>query len=104
MDSNPSKPARMVAPGLYGGKNVYNSSLLGETYTRYLNVGDKTLRSRYFWEKGLVIGDLYFLNGSSASYMYIYIGNNTLVNLVDMQAYQAQDFSTAHPASQNLLP
>jgi len=97
MDSNPSKPAKMVAPGMYGGKKVYSSKLTGETYTRYLTMGGTTLRSRYFWEKDLVIGDLYFLNGSSASYVYIYVGNGTLVNLTNMQEYPVQEWIQRAP-------
>ena len=103
MDSNPSKPALMVAPGMYGGKKVYSSKLTGETYTRYLTMGGTTLRSRYFWEKDLVVGDLYFLKGSSASYFYIYVGNNTLVNLTNLQEYPALEWLQRAPDTSNWL-
>ena len=84
MDSNPSKGAMMVSPGMYGGYNVDNSSATGETYTRYLNLVDKSLRSRYYWEKDLVVGDLYILTSASGTELYLYIGNDTFVNLSDL--------------------
>ena len=101
MDTNPSKPAMMVAPGMYGGKHVYSSKQAGETYTRYLTMGGTTLRSRYFWEKDLVVGDLYFLKGASATYLYIYVGNDTLVNMADMQEYPAQEWIQRAPDTSN---
>lgn len=103
MDSNPSKPALMVAPGMYGGKKVYSSKLTDETYTRHLTMGGTTLRSRYFWEKDLVVGDLYFLKGSSASYFYIYVGNNTLVNLTNLQEYPALEWLQRAPDTSQWL-
>ena len=89
MDSNPSNGARMVAPGMYGGYNVDNSSKAGETYTRYLNLVDKPLRSRYYWEKDLVVGDIYFLQSSSSTNVFMYIGNNTLVSLSSLNEFSA---------------
>ena len=97
MDKNPSKPAMMVAPGMYGGIYVYSSSYQDEGYTRYRNMGNKTLRSRYFWEKDMVVGDLYFLKSSSASYFYIYVGNDTLINLTNMQEYPALEWIQRAP-------
>jgi uncharacterized repeat protein (TIGR01451 family) len=81
MDSNTSKPALMVAPGMYGGGYVYNSSKDGEAYLRYTNVGDKTLRSRYFWEKDLVVGDFFLMKTTSTEQLFIYIGNDTFVSI-----------------------
>jgi uncharacterized repeat protein (TIGR01451 family) len=98
MDKNPSKPALMVAPGMYGGSSVYSSSYKDEGYSRYLNMGGKTLRSHYFWEKDLVVGDLFFMKSSSASYFYIYIGNDTLVNLTNMQTYPAREWLQRTPS------
>jgi len=89
MDSNPSKGAKMVAPGMYGGYNVDNSTTAGEAYTRYLNLVDKTLRSRYYWEKDLVVGDIYFLQSSSGTSVFMYIGNNTLVSLTSLNEFSA---------------
>ena len=80
-DANPSNAAKMVAPGLYGGHNVYSSETAGETYYRYLSLADRPLRSRYYWEKDLVVGDLYLLRGSTQESLYIYIGNDTFVTL-----------------------
>jgi len=97
MDSNPSKAAMMVAPGMYGGQKVYSSNKAGETYNRYLNMAGKSLRSRYFWEKDLVVGDLFFMKSSSASYFYIYVGNDTLVNLTNMQEYPAREWIQRTP-------
>jgi hypothetical protein len=101
MDSNTSKPAMMVAPGMYGGRKVYTSKSAGETCNRYLNVADNPLRSRYFWEKDLVVGDLFFMKSSSASYFYIYIGNDTLVNLTNMQTYPAREWLQRTPSGWN---
>ena len=88
MDSNPSKGSMMVAPGMFGGYNVNISTSSGETYNRYLNLVDKTLRSRYYWEKDLIVGDIYILCGSSTS-VYIYIGNDTFVSLTSMNVFSA---------------
>jgi hypothetical protein len=89
MDSNTSKPALMVAPGMWGGGLVYNSSRnqdgRDERSLRYLDVAGKTLRSRYYWEKDLVVGDIYLLKGmgeeTTQESLYIYIGNDTFVSL-----------------------
>ena len=85
MNHNTSNPAMMVAPGLYGGYLVMNSSYnknnRDETFTRYTNLVGGTLRSRYFWEKDLVIGDIFLMKGSSSEQMYIYIGNDTFVSV-----------------------
>ena len=87
MDSNTSNPALMVAPGMWGGGLVYNSSRnqdgRDERSLRYLNVAGNTLRSRYYWEKDLVIGDIYLLKGSTSEQMFIYIGNDTFVSIGD---------------------
>ena len=81
MDSNTSLPSLMLAPGMYGGNRLYTSTKSGETFMRYTNVGDKSLRSRYYWEKDLVVGDLYLSRGTSAETLYIYVGDNTLLFL-----------------------
>ena len=97
MDINTSAPAMMVAPGLYGGTLVYNSSYYSknygrdEKYTRYLSVNDTSLRSRLFWEKDLVVGDILMLGGSSSVYLYIYVGDNTMLYLSDFSARSAQE-------------
>ena len=83
MDANTSQAAKMLAPGMFGGNYVYTSSKAGETYLRYTNVNDKALRSRYFWEKDLVIGDIFLSRGSSQETLFIYIGNDTFVALGD---------------------
>jgi len=80
-DANPSNAAKMVAPGLYGGHGVYTSEVAGETYYRYLNLADRSLRSRYYWEKDLVVGDLYLLHGTTQESLYLYVGNNQFVIL-----------------------
>lgn len=82
-DLNTSKGAMMVAPGMYGGQNVITTyDYASEPYKRYTNVGNKTLRSVYFWEKDLVIGDLFLMSTeSSQQSLYIYIGNDTFVSL-----------------------
>ena len=82
-DLNTSKGAMMVAPGMYGGQNVITTyNYASEIYKRYTNVGDNTLRSVYFWEKDLVIGDLFLMStASSQQSLYIYTGNDTFVSL-----------------------
>jgi uncharacterized repeat protein (TIGR01451 family) len=92
MDSNPSNAAKMVAPGMHGGLYVYSSSTAAETHHRYTHPVEnqlpnnrKTLRSRYYWEKDLVVGDIYLLKGmgeeTTQESLYIYIGNDTFVSL-----------------------
>jgi len=87
-DSNPSNAATMVAPGMYGGKYVYDSGNYKEEYERYLHPIEKVtpfnlrrVRSRYYWEKDLVIGDIYLLRGETQESLYIYIGDDTFVSL-----------------------
>ena len=85
---NTSAAAQMVAPGMYAGQLVYPSSYnknnRDERQNRYLNVADGALRSRYFWEKDLVVGDIFMMGGSTSVYLYIYLGNDTLLFLNDM--------------------
>ena len=83
MDTNTSQAAMMLAPGMYGGNYVYTSAKSGEEFNRYTNVNDKALRSRYFWEKDLVIGDIFLSRGTSQETLFIYIGNDTFVALGD---------------------
>ena len=83
MDTNTSQAAKMLAPGMYGGNYVYTSTKSGEAFLRYTNVNDKALRSRYFWEKDLVIGDIFLSRGTSQETLFIYIGNDTFVALGD---------------------
>lgn len=82
---NTSAAAQMVAPGLYGGQLVYQSSYnknnRDERQNRYLNMVDGTLRSRYFWEKDLVVGDIFMMGSSSSVYLFVYVGDNTFVNI-----------------------
>ena len=87
-DSNPSNAARMVAPGMYGGKYVYDSGNYNEEYERYMcpiekvtPFNRKRLHSRYYWEKDLVVGDIYLLRGEEQESLYIYVGNDTFVSL-----------------------
>lgn len=92
MNYNTSKPAMMVAPGLWGGQLVMNSTYTSngrdERFTRYLNVdGASVLRSRYYWERDLVIGDIYLMKGSSSEWMFMYVGNNTFVTLAAGTSY-----------------
>lgn len=92
MDSNTSKPALMVAPGMWGGGLVYNSSYnkdgRDERSLRYKDIdGSTVLRSRYYWEKDLVIGDVYVLKGSSSEWLFIYVGNNTFVTMAAGTTY-----------------
>jgi len=97
-NQNTSNAAQMVAPGMYGGQLVYNSSYnkngRDERQNRYLNVGDKALRSRYFWEKDLVIGDIFMMRGSTTMYLYIYVGNDTFVILNGTSAFKTTSVST----------
>jgi hypothetical protein len=92
MESNKSDAAMMVAPGMHGGLYVYSSSTASETYYRYtypvemqLPTNRRALRSRYYWEKDLVVGDIYLLKGmgedTTQESLYIYIGNDTFVSL-----------------------
>ena len=80
-DLSKSNACQMVAPGLFGGHNVYTSARSNDPLYRYLDLADKPLRSRYFWEKDLVIGDLLVMQGEETEVMYIYTGNNTFVSL-----------------------
>ena len=80
-DMNTSLPCKMVAPGLFGGHNVYTSARANEPFYRYLGLIDQPLRSRYFWEKDLVVGDLLVMQGEETEALYIYTGNNTFVSL-----------------------
>ena len=78
-DTNTSLASKMVAPGMFGGGLVYTTSK--DTYTRYTNEVGEALRSRYFWEKDLIIGDIFLMRGSSSTQMHIYIGNDTFVSI-----------------------
>ena len=86
-DDNTSNASKMVAPGMFGGGLVYTTS--NEPSTRYTYANGSTLRARLFWEKDLVIGDLFVMRGSSTKnnvttyyeQMYIYTGNDTFVSI-----------------------
>ncbi len=81
-DDNTSNASKMVAPGMFGGGLVYTTSK--EAYTRYTNEVDDPLRSRYFWEKDLIVGDFFVMRGNSKyEQLYIYIGNDTFVSIGD---------------------
>ncbi len=68
------KFAEMVAPTLYGGKTVADS-------TRFL--GERT---RMPWERNLIIGDVLFFSTSSRFYMYIGDGK-----FMDMETFKVRD-------------
>ena len=78
-DINKSIPSKMVAPGMLGG--YYVSGNTSYSSYRYLNLVDSPLRSRYFWEKDLVVGDLFLMQGKEKQCLYIYTGSNTFVSL-----------------------
>lgn len=86
MNYNTSNPAMMVAPGMWGGQLVMNSTYTSngrdERFTRYLDVDGKTvLRNRYFGEEDLVIGDFFLMRGKTAEQMYLYVGNDTFLSI-----------------------
>lgn len=89
-DINKSNPCQMVAPGLFGGHNVYTSSRSADPFFRYLDLADKPLRSRYFWEKDLVVGDLLVMQGEETEVLYIYTGSNTFVSLNAGTVFETQ--------------
>lgn len=89
-DINKSKACQMVAPGLFGGHNVYTSSRSTDPFFRYLDLADKPLRSRYFWEKDLVVGDLLVMQGEETEVLYIYTGSNTFVSLNAGSVFETQ--------------
>ena len=62
--------AEMIAPSLYGGRKVMNS-------TRFL--GERT---RMPQEKNLIVGDILYLQGTSSTYsLCIYMGDGVMRNL-----------------------
>lgn len=86
-DSNTSKGAMMAAPGMFGGAYTfngytkYNGNTVNEPYSRYASVNGGILRSRYYYEKDLVAGDIFLMKSSSKNYLYLYVGNDTFVSL-----------------------
>ena len=79
-DTSSSYAANMVAPGMYGGRSVQTN----EDYLRYTNIVDMSLRTPYFWEKDLVIGDICLMkykSGSTAKQLYIYVGDDTFLSV-----------------------
>ena len=88
-DINDSNPCKMLAPGLFGGHNVYTSPNAAEPFFRYMNLADMPLRSRYFWEKDLVVGDLLVMQGEETECLYIYTGVNTFISLNPADMYEA---------------
>ena len=94
MDSNTSPASMMVAPGMYGGHYVYNSTKSGEEFTRYQTSAGGRLRSRYFWEKDLVVGDIFMMRGGTTMYLYIYVGNDTLVRVNTTSTFSTYSVST----------
>lgn len=80
-DANQSNASKMIAPGLYGGHDVYSSPNSSDLFYRYLSLADTPLRSRYYRENDLIIGDLLVMKGVEKECMYIYIGNDTFVSL-----------------------
>ena len=91
-DMNNAPAAKMVAPGLFGGHNVYTSAR-AETFYRYLSLDDSILRSRYYWEKDLVVGDLFLMNSAEKEGLYIYIGNDTFVSLDPADGFATESVS-----------
>lgn len=89
-DMNTSNACKMVAPGLFGGHNVYTSSRSNDPFYRYMDMADNPLRSRYFWEKDLVVGDLLVMQGEQTECLYIYTGNNTFVSLTPDTMFETQ--------------
>ena len=79
-DVNKSPASLMIAPGLIGGYNLSGNNTNSPFY-RYLNLVDAPLRSRYFWEKDLIVGDLFMMKSATEERLYIYTGNNTFVSL-----------------------
>ena len=80
-DTNTSLASKMVAPGLFGGGLVYTTDK--EPSTRYTFANGSTLRARQFWEKDLIVGDIFVQRSSSSVQMYIYTGNDTFVSIGD---------------------
>ena len=80
-DVNQSNASKMIAPGLYGGHDVYSSPHSSDLFYRYLSLADTPLRSRYYREQDLVVGDLLIMKGEEKECMYIYIGSDTFVSL-----------------------
>ena len=75
------KFAEMIAPTLYGGKKVDNS-------TRFL--GERT---RMMWERNLIVGDVLYLQGTSDGYgfLYIYVGEGKFVNMQSFKIHDAYE-------------
>lgn len=68
--------AELIAPTLYGGKNVDNSDrFLGE-------------RTRMLWERNLIVGDILYYQSEKNGYLYIYIGNG---RFIDLQKFTERD-------------
>ena len=86
-DANPSKGAMMAAPGMFGGAYTfngytkYNGNEVNEPYNRYTSVTGGILRSRYYQEKDLVVGDIFLMKSASQQYLYLYLGNDIFVSL-----------------------
>ena len=75
------KFAEMIAPTLYGGKKVDNS-------TRFL--GERT---RMMWERNLIVGDVLYLQGTADGYgfLYIYVGEGKFVNMQSFKIHDAYE-------------
>ena len=68
--------AELIAPTLYGGKNVDNSDrFLGE-------------RTRMLWERNLIVGDILYYQSEKNGYLYIYIGDG---RFIDLQKFTERD-------------
>lgn len=89
-DINKSNACQMVAPGLFGGHNVYTSTRSSDPFFRYLDLVDNPLRSRYFWEKDLIVGDLLVMQGEETQCLYLYTGVNTFISLNAGTVFEAQ--------------
>lgn len=99
-DINKSPACLMVAPGLIGGAKVSGNSATSPFY-RYQDLVDTPLRSRYFWEKDLVVGDLFLMKSADKECLYIYTGNNTFVSLDPADNFATESVSKVFEGAPN---
>jgi hypothetical protein len=62
---------------------------------------DNPLRSRYFWEKDLVVGDLFLMKSADKECLYIYTGNDTFVSLNPADNFATESVSQLFQAAPN---
>ena len=99
-DVNKSPACLMVAPGLIGGAKVSGNSATSPFY-RYQDLVDTPLRSRYFWEKDLVVGDLFLMKSADKECLYIYTGDNTFVSLNPADKFATESVSKLFEGAPN---